>query len=253
MMPGMRPIDIHNDLADEIEPGPIAVGPDGSLGITQNARATPPPPRICEAGPCRHYHRFVTQLDAERPMAGGIEHGGEQHGRLIGDAGPAPFYVRVHHFCYPTAGIECDLRDLPVLECNRWSPQVGYSVDEQDRQKFIATEAGQRHQREMAAWIEARRAEALESATDSAITPEITHVIVWVGGHNYKIKADGWSSILAVCQQACVAACMSEPSAEWILYDHDGNPITNLDATLHQLGIADGQELTITYPAGHGA
>jgi hypothetical protein len=78
------------------------------MPILPTLRATTPPhPRICEYGPCVHYHRFTTQVDAQQPATGG-----------------SAVHFETHHYCYPTAGVETVLADMPVTECNRWEPTL---------------------------------------------------------------------------------------------------------------------------------
>lgn len=232
----MRSNDIRDKFQDGFEPGPLQVGPDGGIGMAPAARTIPPPPRLCEAGPCRNYHRFVTQLDAERAIGGAVEQG-EQHGRVTGDAGPDPFHVVTHHYCYPTVGIETDLMDLPVLECNRWEPVGGPD------KAFL----GQKYQHELADWYAARA--ELDDVVAQAAGPLITHVVVVVGEHEHSLVVDGDKTLRDVRWCACSKDAWPEdiefPTEDWQFFDDEGNPITNLDATLHDLGVADGERLTL--------
>lgn len=248
-MVAMRSTDIRDEVGAELEPAPIAVGPDG-MHLRDNARAIPPPPRLCEAGPCRHYHRFVSQLDAERPMGATVEPGG----RVTGDGGPQPFYTEVHHYCYPDVGIETILGAMPVLECNRWDPV------EREEPSARAREVAVQYMRELDEWKAARAAE------ESPAVPTITNIVVTFYGHEYPVTVDGDETLRQVREfVACadppnrsslengVVTPIPQPRTEsLVFFDSAGNEITNLDATLHQLGIADGEQLTLTLPAGHG-
>ena len=159
----------HNDVQDDL------IGDELELGSIDGAPARkiiPPPPRLCEAGPCVNYHRFEIQLDAERPIAGAIEPGG----RMTGAPPAQPFYVRVHHYCYPTVGVETELSGLPVLKCNRWQPKISREVsDLNERQRvFLESAAGRAYTHELAAWTTARAAEAESDGEGDQLTAWIT-------------------------------------------------------------------------------
>ncbi len=115
----MRRRDVQNEMIDDFEPTVgLKLGPDGMQGMPERRDLPPEPPRLCLAGPCKHYHRMVIQLDAQQP---GAERGpdGEivHHGRV--------FHPEIHHYCYPDVGIETNLGAHPVLECSRWTPVEG--------------------------------------------------------------------------------------------------------------------------------
>ncbi len=134
------------------------MGPDGLMTEPQRAQVEPPP-RLCEQGPCVHYHRFAIQLDVEA-------------GLREPDGSPAkqPFHVRVHHYCYPTSGVETELGALPVLECNRWEPAVArFDIIGRIRENYIQSPAGQEYLRKLDEWKAARAAE-LESGADDLAT-----------------------------------------------------------------------------------
>jgi len=81
----------------------IPAGPPRSLPVVQ-------PPNLCEAGPCRHYHRVASVMDAED---GGM---------------PGQAHRQITRACYPAPGIELEIGETPVLQCSRWEPD-----DEQGR------------------------------------------------------------------------------------------------------------------------
>ncbi len=90
------------------------MGRDGAPMLEPHGSIAVPPPRLCEVGPCRHYHRMVVQLDAQDPMTQrGSDGSVIDHGRS--------FHVETHHYCYPEVGIETHL-GASVLDCNRWIP-----------------------------------------------------------------------------------------------------------------------------------
>jgi hypothetical protein len=244
-----------DDLAEGFEPAPLAIGPDGGVAMTARAREIPPPPRLCAAGPCRHYHTFTIQLDAERPMAGHVAQGAK-HGALVGDGGPAPFHVRRHHYCYPDVGIETELGDLPVLECSRWTPQL--RVDQMDdlerREQFLHSDAGRKYTYELEDWKAARAAAEADVELD---TPRIQSVVVTVGGHDQEIVVDGAPMTMREVRQLALnlaygQAALPAPTESYRLLDTQGNEVSNLDATLDLLGIVDGERFVLTLPAGAG-
>lgn len=172
MMSGMRKMDVHDELQAAFEVSPLPpIGPDGAP-MPPPMRAIPPPrPRLCEAGPCRNYHRFAIQLDAARPRARtvpvalpeGTPGAQAVPGGTVYQA-PAAFHVQTHHYCYPTTGIEMPLGDLPVTECNRWDPIVEADADKDygrsaNRRKFQASSAGEQYVADVLAWERARELE----------------------------------------------------------------------------------------------
>lgn len=135
----------------------------GADGHPEPARP-PARPRLCEAGPCRRYHKFTIQVDAAAPRAvrlpillpEGTPRTQPVPGGTVYSA-PAGFFVQTHHYCYPDTGIEMPLGDLPVTECNRWEPHGG-----QDR--FLRAPDGQEYLRRVAEWEGARLEEAHAAA-----------------------------------------------------------------------------------------
>lgn len=152
----MKTIDVQDELQDDFEVGALPpIGPDGAPEIPALRKMTAPPPRLCEAGPCRNYHRLAIQMDVTRPIAGALEPGG----KLVGEAPPQPFFVQVHHYCYPSPGIETQLGDLPVMECNRWEPRSGMEA-EQDHERhaaFMRSAAGERYKTALDTWLEEQK------------------------------------------------------------------------------------------------
>ncbi len=102
------------------------VGPDGMPLPLPHATRTPPRPSLCAAGPCQHYHRLEIQVEAQDPR-------GQQHPIKVPDGTPRTessgdgtlyrplpvFHTAVHHYCYPSSGIEIELGNVPVVSCNR--------------------------------------------------------------------------------------------------------------------------------------
>lgn len=87
------------------------------------------PPSLCEAGPCRLYHRVVSVMDAQDP---------------VGESGPTR--RQISRACYPTAGIELELGETPVLQCSRWEPETAASSSGRDRARadFLKSADGKR-------------------------------------------------------------------------------------------------------------
>ena len=171
----MRSNDVQEDLADGIELGQIPPpSPDGSVQMPPMRPERPPHPRLCEFGPCRNYHTFEIQLDAADPHAErGPDGGLLEHARS--------FHTEVHHYCYPTAGVEMKLGSLPILKCNRYEPRAkdGSFVPVGDLFRFYTKEPeGVRYTSELAAWNQARaeelaaaRQRELQAADDLAAMP----------------------------------------------------------------------------------
>jgi hypothetical protein len=199
---------------------------------------------------------MTSQLDEERPIGGSVAQG-DDHGKITGDAGPAPFHVVVHHYCYPTVGVETNLGDLPVLECNRWEPVFESDLRElaQRRHVFMESERGQTYKRELAEWHEARAAE--EALATEAAGPFISAVVVTVDGREYEIAVDGDPMTIRQLRQRAYDSAYWPPSPPapapldaYQLLDAVGNAITNLDSTLNELGITDGERFILQRPQG---
>ncbi len=196
MMPRMKTQDPHQELQDGFELAPPPpIGPDGAPGVPPQRTSPPARPSLCQAGPCRRYHRLVVQVDAEQPgavrlpIAPAYNHTREDSAltpcpecaKGVLYRAPAAFHVQTHHYCYPDTGIEMPLGALPVVECNRWEPRVPPGVilvrgtrgvetrnREQPREAverlFWDSAAGQAFRADVAAWEAARAAESLEAA-----------------------------------------------------------------------------------------
>jgi predicted Zn-ribbon and HTH transcriptional regulator len=187
IMGAMRTQDPHGGLSDGFEPSEVARAPDGGPAILPLAPDPPPArPSLCRAGPCRRYHRLVTQVDAENPRAQKIPMAvpeGTPFTERVSDGtifrAPAVFHVQVHHYCYPDTGIEMPLGDLPVVECNRWEPKhkIGErllfrqdvpecrqgAIDDaptDDARTFLLTQQGQEYLASVEDWERARAREA---------------------------------------------------------------------------------------------
>lgn len=156
--------DLHDDLAEEFEPSALPIGRDGAPVLEPLRKDKKPYPRLCEAGPCVHYHRMETQFDAAAPIAERVEEGG----KLVGISTGAPFHTKVHHYCYPDVGIETDLGSMPVVTCNRWRP-IGneYRQVEMDRAAWRGSADGQAYQAELDAW----KADQAKPEPDEQIDP----------------------------------------------------------------------------------
>lgn len=172
----MKTQDPHSELQDGFELAPPPpIGPDGAPLIPPQHADAPPRPSLCHAGPCVHYHRLVTQVDAENPRAVRLPialpvgtPGAEQTQQGSVYRAPVAFHVEVHHYCYPDVGIEMPLGSLPVVECNRWHPShsgVGDAAYRQEaRERFGASLEGREYRDKVTAWEDARAVEAAEAA-----------------------------------------------------------------------------------------
>jgi predicted Zn-ribbon and HTH transcriptional regulator len=121
----------------------------------------------------------VVQVDAANPGAVRVPIAlpeGTPGAELTADGtvyrAPAAFHVQTHHYCYPDTGIEMPLGALPVVECNRWDPDIdvdGFWPEDgirpaSRRNAFLASPAGLTYRDAVACWEEARAAEQTEAA-----------------------------------------------------------------------------------------
>lgn len=190
-----------------------------------------PAPRLCEAGPCRHYHRFSIQLDAQDPLAE------RKDGKLIQHA--RVFHATTNHYCYPEVGIESNLGSLSVLECNRWAPIKGLLT--------MTRTVKARYQRELAAWHDEREREAdeLNAAVAGPSLAIAVHDVEWMA---HLASVDPGMSLrnLILCAGDVAARPLDVDSVQGVT-DESGDLITNLDATVAELGLATGAKLTLKF------
>lgn len=128
-----------DDLAEGWEPSPLPGQlPDGSLGLPPLRAPTMAAPSLCELGPCVHYHRMTYQIDAAAPT----------------DGSPGGLFQQTAHTCYPTPGIEIELRGTPVFECSLWTPMSQTAAKKQTDagRRQLKTKDGKRFLHELASW-----------------------------------------------------------------------------------------------------
>lgn len=159
--------DVQDELADGFEPSPLPpVAPDGSLELPPLREPPRYPPRLCEQGPCRHYHTFKIQLDAQKPLAVKGEDGQME-------VPEAPNHEEQHHYCYPDVGIESKLGSLPVISCSRWAPMMPHELAISDARihGFLQSDAGKKFEAELVAYHAEQdriQADAVAAATTAA-------------------------------------------------------------------------------------
>ncbi len=170
----MQSNDVTDELQEDFEPSALPpIAPDGGFEGEPPRKIIDPPPRLCEAGPCRHYHRFQVQLEVESAKGAELS----ATGAITGTPGPDPIVTQTHHYCYPAVGIETKLGSLPVLSCNRWDPITPGDLKSLARRdwKFGKTPAGIAFTAAKAKWqaerdLEQRDAEAAQAAIDASLT-----------------------------------------------------------------------------------
>ena len=130
-MGAMKTLRPNEALADGWEPSPAPhVGPDGLAVGPTSVESVPPYPSLCEAGPCRHFHRFEIQVEATSPLAQQVSVELPDGPRVESTPGgkvyrPLPvFHTRVERYCYPDTGIELELGSASMVKCNRFSPRT---------------------------------------------------------------------------------------------------------------------------------
>lgn len=133
--------DPTQDLADGVD---LSANPE----LAPLRTPLTPRPRLCEAGPCRHYHRLEIQMDAQAPLSVRVPSGGASEPYQP----PPTWHVQVSHYCYPSPGIEMPLGALPVVACNRWRPIFGVTNTQRAQESFEVSQAGQDYQATVAQW-----------------------------------------------------------------------------------------------------
>lgn len=169
----MKKVDVQAGLQEGFEPSPVTLAADGMPVLPPIRAPLPPRPRLCEAGPCQNYHRLEIQLEAtdprpelvrirlDKPMPGAQS---TPQGTVY--QAPAAFHTEVHHYCYPTTGIEMELGAMPVVHCNRWDPlsQAGELQQAMAVTAFWQSRAGEEYRSAVQAWDRARDQESREAA-----------------------------------------------------------------------------------------
>jgi hypothetical protein len=161
----VRHIHVPSELSEGVDlTQPPPIDPRG--GFEARPKATfDPPPRLCEQGPCVHYHRLGIQMDVEAPKGDGVD---AESGAVLGAAGEMPIHIQTSHYCYPDVGIEMVLGSEPVMSCNLWEPRSRNL--EAVQQAYLKSPEGNHYQGLLARWIERQHeaAKAAESAADDA-------------------------------------------------------------------------------------
>jgi hypothetical protein len=232
------------------------MSPQGSPLLEPVRELPPDPPRLCEAGPCRHYHRFQIQLDAQNPMDERKPDGTVvRHGRV--------FHVQTHHYCYPDVGIELELGALPLLECNRWVPLTSLFRRRRGiRRRFDSDVAVWKLEQERARDQVAESVEtdaAVDLASEPQTTVQITVVVAAPFGFagTAVIDAQLDCPIRDVGQAALddlVARGFTvnpNPDPDDVALDDENGPIGNPTATVQQLGYEGTATIRLTILPNH--
>lgn len=243
MMGAMKTQDPHQELQDGFELAPPPpIGPDGTPQIPPQRAGPPARPSLCQAGPCRRYHRLVVQVDAEQPGAVRLPivlpegtPGAQQTPQGTVYRAPAAFHVQTHHYCYPDTGIEMPLGALPVVECNRWDPSgvfrdsYGHELDAPTREErihlFWQGEPGAKYRAQVAAWEDDRaveQAEAAEAERLIAQSMETPTIACQVCGNRYEEHELDIQMRCGGCRGANLRPRASDPARDC----HPGNRCT---------------------------
>ncbi len=237
----MRSTTLADGMADGIDAAPMpAQAPDGGLAFEPARPKLPPPPRLCEAGPCRHYHRLAVQIDAANAMAEQREDGTVVHHARS-------FFTEVQHYCYPDVGIETVLGSMPVLECNRWVP-----VGRLRRTRAIRRE----YERALDVWHDDREHEAdelNEAVAEASAEVELVAMVQGAGMARMSVSGDMRLDqfVQAAFIQLAVASNLRDPDRYEVSVD--GEVVTNRDITIAQLGLESDAHVIVTFTNGESA
>jgi hypothetical protein len=120
---------------DDVELGPLQIGPDGGIagpiGVPPAVEAATPEHFICLRGPCRHYWAFETFMASGNPK----ETWDPETGLKDLDGNPIRPPRQVSRSCTAQPGIEIELTDDCVYECNRWSPISPRELKRENRRR----------------------------------------------------------------------------------------------------------------------
>lgn len=158
MMLKMKRITPNDEMQDGFESAQLPpIGPDGAPDIPPVQAVPSPRPTLCQAGPCRNYHRLELEVDAALPMPVTVPirlprdtPGVQQSPKGTVYTPPADLHTQINHYCYPAEGIEIELGSTSVVQCNRWAPSMGGGA-------LASLEA---YERALEAWAERHRQEA---------------------------------------------------------------------------------------------
>lgn len=181
----MKSKDVQDDLAGNFEVSPLPpIGPDGAPVLSPQRPMLAPRPRICEAGPCVHYHRLEVEVEAQDPMSMKVPirlpvlpsgAAAVPDGTLYQP--PPSIHTQLIHTCYPSSGIEIDLGPAPVYNCNRWMPMtVADRTSERmlHRAEWMTSAEGREYTEAVRQWEQAR---AEEQRVDAATQAELASLM----------------------------------------------------------------------------
>lgn len=181
----MKTKDVQDDLAGNFEVSPLPpIGPEGAPVLSPQRPMRLPRPRLCEAGPCVHYHRLEVEVEAQDPMpmkvpvrlpvlpAGAT---------VVADGTlyqpPPAVHTQLIHTCYPSSGIEIDLGPAPIYNCNRWTPMTAAERSSEAalrRTEWLLSAEGREYTEAVRRWEDAR---ARETHADAATQAELASLM----------------------------------------------------------------------------
>lgn len=211
-----------------------ALGPDGAPMLERAHELPLAPPRLCEAGPCRHYHVMQVQLDAQQPLGSGP----------TGSVGSV-FHTELHHYCYPEVGIETNLGGQPVLACNRWVPITSLF---RRRRGIMRT-----YQRALERFHRAREEEVAE--LDEMPPAKVRVKVEFADDVQVAVvrrDEDSWPSdhgLIDMIQECAQRGHLTLGVFKVFLTPasdvYGSQPIGNVHATLAEIGVGDGDTITV--------
>lgn len=171
-------------------------GPDGMIPAPPPAKLPViEPPSLCEAGPCRNFHRVQSLMDAQEAM----------------DGTPS-LHPQVTRACYPAPGIELELGETPVLRCSRWEPDNEQGRLDALRDAFLKSPNGKAFVAKVGAFEEAL---AVERAKRDALEDEDP-------SDELQAEADAAVDAVLANKQPPAGGPSDDILDEMIEADHDG-------------------------------
>jgi hypothetical protein len=121
----------------DVELGPLPVAPDGGIAAGAAIGMPPPVPEatpqqfVCLRGPCRHYWELVTDMGSGNPASTWDPING-----LKDELGqPLQIPRQINRSCLAQLGMETELTDDCVFDCNRWDPLSRSEIRKLERRR----------------------------------------------------------------------------------------------------------------------
>lgn len=114
---------------DDVDLGGLAM--PGPVGMAPSVPAATPEHFMCLRGPCRHYWQLETFFASGNPK----ETWDAEDGLKNEDGTPVRMPRQISRSCLAQPGMETELTDDNVYDCNRWDPMTPRELRQQAKRR----------------------------------------------------------------------------------------------------------------------